>query len=435
MSIYTAMRAGVSGLSANASALAAISDNVANINTTAYKRNVSDFTAMVNGQGGSQVYSAGGVLSGVSRMVNMQGSLEQGRGSTAFAVQGRGFFIVAQDPDALQQGGAAVFTRSGNFAADAEGYLRNAQGYVLQGWPIGSDGSVVSSPTSLSVMQSVQLANVGGAAAPTGRSLINANLNAAQVAHDTATTPYNSGDLATGTIQPHFETTIEIFDSLGRAKTVAVGFLKTGPNEWQVEAYTRPASAVAAAGGLLADGTMTFTPTGQVDTVTGTIGGPFTITWDPATGAADQDLTLALSDGLTQFAIGFGVNSVVTDGAPPGQLVGVNLEDNGILTAQFSNGRSRSIYQIPLATFLNPNGLLADQGGVYRQTLESGVFTINAPGAGGAGAIESGALEASNVDLGTEFTNMIQTQRAYSASSRIITTADEMLEELIRIKR
>lgn len=113
----------------------------------------------------------------------------------------------------------------------------------------------------------------------------------------------------------------------------------------------------------------------------------------------------------------------------------MNLEDNGILTAQFSNGRSRSIYQIPLATFLNPNGLLADQGGVYRQTLESGVFTINAPGAGGAGAIESGALEASNVDLGTEFTNMIQTQRAYSASSRIITTADEMLEELIRIKR
>jgi flagellar hook protein FlgE len=436
MSIYTAMRAGVSGLSANASALAAISDNVANINTTAFKRTINDFTAMINGRAGQSQYSAGGVLANVRRSVDVQGSLEQGRGSTDFAIQGRGFFVVSPTPDRLVEGGEAMFTRSGAFTVDAEGFMRNPLDFFLQGWPVQSDGSITSSPTSLSVLQPVNLSNVGGAAESTTRTIFNANLNSAQALHDTVATPYTAGDLATGAINPHFETTIEIFDSLGKANTLAVGFLKVGVNQWQVEAYTRPANAVTAPGGLVADGLATFSPTGQVDTVTGSIGAPFTITWDPASsGAATQEMEIALDRGMTQFAIGFGVNSVVTDGAPPGDLVGVNLEEGGMLTAQFSNGRSRPIYQIPLATFLNPNGLQAETSGAYRQTLESGVYTINAPSAGGAGEINSGVLESSNVDLGSEFTNMIQTQRAYSASSRIITTADEMLEELLRIKR
>jgi len=120
---------------------------------------------------------------------------------------------------------------------------------------------------------------------------------------------------------------------------------------------------------------------------------------------------------------------------PPGDLVGLVLEGDGFLTAQFSNGRARALYQIPLATFLNPNGLKADQGGAFRTTLESGLYNINSSNAGGAGRIVSGALEASNVDLATEFTNLITTQRAYSAASRIITTADQMLEELLMVKR
>jgi flagellar hook protein FlgE len=111
------------------------------------------------------------------------------------------------------------------------------------------------------------------------------------------------------------------------------------------------------------------------------------------------------------------------------------LEGEGFITAQFSNGRTRALYQLPLATFLAPNLLEADQGGTFRSTLDAGQFTLNAMGFGGAGRIESGVLEASNVDLANEFTTLITTQRAYSASSRIITTADEMLEELLSIKR
>ena len=138
---------------------------------------------------------------------------------------------------------------------------------------------------------------------------------------------------------------------------------------------------------------------------------------------------------MAQNAKSFGVTSVTADGVPPGDLVGLVLEGDGMLTAQFSNGRARALYQIPLATFLNPNGLKAHVGGAFRTTLESGLYNINASNAGGAGRIVSGALEASNVDLAAEFTNLITTHRAYSASSRIITTADEMLEELLRVKR
>jgi flagellar hook protein FlgE len=252
-------------------------------------------------------------------------------------------------------------------------------------------------------------------------------------------------------ITPHFETSMEVFDSLGAARTIAYAFLKTAPNTWQVEVYARPASNItngttvgnAVEGGLLASGQVAFNTDGTVNTITApgapstipSIGGAFTIPWSASTGAATQNIEIDLETGLTQFANNFGVTSVTADGVPPGDLIGMVLEGDGILTAQFSNGRSRALYQIPIATFLNPNGLQADVGGAFRTTLASGLYNINAANAGGAGRVQSGVLEGSNVDLAAEFTSLITTQRAYSASSRIITTADEMLEELLRIKR
>ena len=151
--------------------------------------------------------------------------------------------------------------------------------------------------------------------------------------------------------------------------------------------------------------------------------------------AADQRLQFDFMTGLKQYAISSALNSATADGSPPGNLTGVNVSTGGILTAQFSNGRSEPLYLIPVATFLNPNGLAAEPGNAFRQSIDSGLVTINSAGTGAAGKFQSSALEASNVDLGTEFTDMIVTQRAYSASSRVITTADEMLDELIRIKR
>lgn len=438
MSIYTALRAGVSGLTANSSALAVISDNIANVNTVGYKRSGVDFSALVNAQNSATTYNAGGVLPLTRQQISLQGSLEQSRSTTDLAITGDGFFIVSTNSQQLSNGGSVLFTRAGSFTIDAEGFMVNAQGLFLQGWPVNSDGSVVSSPTSLSAIEPVNIAGVGGLAEPTANVGINANLTSGQSDYAGAQGVYDPGDLATGTITPHFESSLEVYDSLGAPRSVAFGFLKTGPNTWAVEAYARPNTNItggALTGGLLASGTLTFNTDGTVASVTGSIASAFNIPWAAHTGAATQSITLDLQTGMTQFANSYGVTSVTADGVPPGDLVGLVLEGDGFLTAQFSNGRARALYQIPLATFLNPNGLKADVGGAFRTTLESGLYNINSSNAGGAGRIVSGALEASNVDLAAEFTNLITTQRAYSASSRIITTADEMLEELLRIKR
>ncbi|MBI1251718.1 MAG: flagellar hook-basal body complex protein [Alphaproteobacteria bacterium] len=441
MSIYTALRAGVSGLNANSSALAVISDNIANVNTVGYKRGAVDFTALVNAQNAQTTYNAGGVLPGVRTQISLQGSLEQSRSATDFAISGDGFFIVSPGPQQLSNGGNVLFTRAGSFTVDAQGYMANAQGLYLQGWPVRPDGSVTSSPTSLSAIEPVNISGVGGLAEPTQNVSLNANLNSGWTDYTGA---YTVGDLAAGVVTPQFETSLEVFDSLGAPRTVALGFLKTGPNQWRAEVYARPNTNITgggANGGFLAGGTIAFQTDGTVQSITGpggalaSIGGTFSIPWAASTGAASQPLTIDLQTGLTQFANNFGVTSVTADGVPPGDLVGLIMEGDGFLTAQFSNGRSRALYQIPLATFLNPNGLRPDTGGSFRTTLESGLYNINAANSGGAGQIASGVLEASNVDLAAEFTSLITTQRAYSASSRIITTADEMLEELLRIKR
>jgi len=435
MSIYTAMRAGVSGLSANSSALATIADNIANVNTVGYKRTTVDFSALVNAQNSNTTYNAGGVLPTTRQQITMQGSLEQSRSSTDFAIAGDGFFIVSPNNNQLTNGGTVLFSRAGSFTIDADGYMVNAQGLFLQGWPVASDGSVSSSPTSLSAIEPINVAGVGGLAEPTANVGLNANLNSDQVASVAA---YTAGQMALGTMSPHFETSFEVFDSLGAARTIAVSFLKSAPNTWEVETYVRPATNITgggATGGLLGSGTLNFNSDGTVASVTGAIGSSLNINWAASTGAALQNMTIDLASSMTQFANNYGITSVTTDGVPPGDLVGLSMEGDGFLTAQFSNGRARAMYQIPLATFLNANGLAPDQGGAFRTTLSSGLYNINTSNAGGAGRIQSGVLEASNVDLASEFTNLITTQRAYSASSRIITTADEMLEELIRIKR
>ncbi len=216
---------GVSGLAANSSALAVISDNIANVNTVGYKRGSVDFSALVNAQNAATTYNAGGVLPMTRQQISLQGSLEQSRSSTDLAVSGEGFFIVSTNNQPLAQGGNVLFTRAGSFTIDAGGFMVNAQGLYLQGWPVGSDGSVTTSPTSLSAIEPVNIAGVGGLAEPTGEVGINANLNSAQAQYANAQGTYDPGDLASGTITPHFESSMEIFDSLGAARTIAFGFL------------------------------------------------------------------------------------------------------------------------------------------------------------------------------------------------------------------
>ncbi|MBI3439591.1 MAG: flagellar hook-basal body complex protein [Proteobacteria bacterium] len=329
MSIYTALRAGVSGLTANSSALAVISDNIANVNTVGYKRNGIDFSALVNAQNSATTYNAGGVLPLTRQQISLQGSLEQSSSPTDFAISGNGFFIVSANDQQLSNGGSVLFTRAGSFTIDHNGYMVNAQGLYLQGWPVKPDGSVTSSPTSLSAIEPVNITGVGGLAEATANVTLNANLQSDETSYAGA---YTAGDLATGTVTPQFESSMEVYDSLGAPRTIALGFLKTGANTWQVEAYARPSTNVtggAASGGLLADGTVTFNTDGTVAGVTGSIGSTFNINWAATTGAAVQPVTLDLTHGLTQFANAYGVTSVTADGVPPGDLVGLVLQGDG----------------------------------------------------------------------------------------------------------
>jgi flagellar hook protein FlgE len=233
--------------------------------------------------------------------------------------------------------------------------------------------------------------------------------------------------------------TAQVFDSLGNAHDVDIIFTKTAVNEWTWAASDptmdggATSSGTAAGGGTITfdtDGTpLTLVPAAPSIDITG-----FT------TGASDSTLSLNLgtigsTNGLTQFAGNFTISNIDQDGVRFGNYTGITISDRGIVTALFDNGQRLDIYQLPLGMFRNPNGLESRSGNVYLETSRSGNFQLNLAGNGGAGDIAPAALESSTVDLAEEFTKMIITQRAYSANTKVITTADDMLEELIRVKR
>lgn len=483
MSINGAMLSGVSGLLANSTALASISDNIANVNTVGYKRNQTDFGTIVTSSnyggaaGNRGHYNAGGVVAQTRQRVTEQGLLQRGTSSTDLAVDGTGFFVTAERPEALTDADARRFTRAGAFTVDEQGYLRNSAGLYLQGWPTDDQGAIAYDPSDLSRLQSINLTEVGGAAERTTRAGVNANLRSSQppstaaVGYDALTNSMAAYDPeavpATG-VRPDFELQIPVSDSKGGKRSVTIAFLRQPsaadptvgePNAWYAEVYGDPAeieSGSDLASGQIARGMVYFTADGRLDTARTTLfGTPYAANlaiagsegaapgareakWADTLGVAGQTVALDIEDataGLTQFDSQSVVQAVTTNGTAFGTLTSVEIDDEGFVTAIFDNGVLRKIAQVGIATFANPDGLKALSGNAYRVSNESGPFTLKTPGSGGAGYLSPGTLEASTVDLSTEFTGLITTQRAYSASSKIITTADEMLEELIRIKR
>ena len=460
MSIHTALLAGTSGLRANASALAATSDNIANANTVGFKRIRNDFTALLVGQNAYTSYNAGGVLAGQTQEVGEQGALGTSQISTHLAISGEGMFVTRAKADDATAADDYYFTRAGQFAPDAEGFLKNTAGLFLYGWPVADDGSVTAGPSDLGALEPVQITGISGAAQATENISFSANLDAAEEVsaaastYDLTTSPNLS--MASGDFTPDFQTTVQIYDSLGGIKTVAMSFLKSPtPNEWYAEVHVIPASDMQATGlpdGLLASGTVAFTASGQLDMSNTTlpssitIGGSDTVATSPnvgwATGAGldAQTLTLDFAGGsatgaLTQYDSPSEADQSVVDGLAYGVLSTVEIDEEGYVNALFTNGMSRRVYQLPLATFSNYAGLKSAEGGAFTASPDAGALILSAAGESGAGTLRSQALEASTVDLAEEFTNLITTQRAYSASSKIITTADEMLDELIRLKR
>ena len=484
MSINSALLAGVSGLTANSAALAAISQNIANVNTIGYKRTQSEFATVVNSQTQGSGYSAGGVLASARHFTSQAGQLQRTSSSTDLGISGQGFFVVTEKAENLTVADARLFTRAGAFTVDNLGYLKNTAGLYLQGWPIDSNGAINTDPSDLSRLSTINVGSVGGTAEATTRVQLNANLQSSQAisaeaadaaltppganAYDPATNSMAMYDAETGTgVKPDFEVTIPVSDSKGGQRTLAISFLKSDvPNQWYAEVRAIPADDVTTGAGLtngqLKTGLVAFTQDGRLDVDAMTALGADALFADPTNavlnfGASDTaapgagafnwaaglgiddqsisfDLTAA-AGGLTQYDSASVVQATLTNGTAFGNLSEVKIDEKGFVTAIFDNGVTRQIAQVALATFPSPDSLTEVSGNAFRVSQNSGTFNLKAPGSGGAGLIGASQLEASTVDLSTEFTGLITTQRAYSASSKIITTADEMLAELISIKR
>ncbi|WP_298675525.1 flagellar hook protein FlgE [uncultured Sphingomonas sp.] len=433
MSLYSALYAGVSGLGAHANAMAAVADNISNINTVGYKGVDTQFSTMVTDGSGKSSYSAGGVSSVSVSTISKQGMIQASGNATDLAIDGDGFFVTRTSPNA---GGEVAFTRAGSFRSDEGGYLRNASGLYLYGWRLDATGNFVNSG-NVNGLEPIRLNDLIGTAAPTTH--IDARMNLQSTTPD-YTGPYAAGDLASGAVDPAFTRSFDVYDSQGGAHRVTMGFLKTGPNAWQGEIYSDPANAVTAPGGLLASGAIRFNPDGSLDLAgsDASFFSPLTVNWTNNAGSEPIRLKLGSNgglDGITQFG---GVSSLISsnvDGGMLGNISSIEISKTGVVSAIFDDGTTRAVFQLPIATFENVNGLTRQSGNTYAASRASGGYTLNTPGTLGAGRLSANSLEASTVDLATEFTNMIRFQRAYSASSKIITTVDDMLREVSDLKR
>jgi flagellar hook protein FlgE len=431
MSLYGALLTGVSALDANSRALAITSSNIANLNTVGYKTSTADFSTFLAGNGFGGEIAPSSVQVSSAQQLSKQGLLTSTGNSTDMALSGNGFFIVTDTPTLLNQ--ADLYTRAGSFTPDASGRLRNAAGFYLKAWQLTPAGNM---PANRSSLVPINLSSLNGTAQPTANITLKANLQASTV----AVPGYVAGDMTAGNVPPAFEQSINVFDSQGASRPMKLSFVKTGPDTWAYEvAYQGPLSDIGGAGfNPVANGTLTFNADGTLATPVSGLQA-FTVPWDPSTGLLPQPLTLkfgtaGLASGVSQFDASSQLTSANIDGAPFGSLSSVSVDDNGFVTALFDNGIEKRVYKIPVATFANPDALAATTGNAYLVTDNSGTPTITEAKTGGAGSIVSNSLEASTSDLAREFSSLITTQRAYSAATRIVTTADQMLQELMQIK-
>lgn len=433
MTLSSSLNAGVSGLSANASKLASISDNIANSSTAGYKRVQTDFHSMVMGSNGG-AYTAGGVTSATIRLVDERGPLVSTNNPTDLAVRGRGMLPVASLTDVEAGNGAPtmMLTTTGSFRTNADGLLTTESGLVLLGFPALADGTIPAYPRDTSVgLEPVQFNVNQLTGEPTTEMNLGINLPA------TAT---EAGAAGTAETLP-----IEYFDNLGKSESISVSFVPTVPgtgasNEWTI-VLTDSASGGATIGEYVVTFTDSRTAGGALASVSTTSGGAY----DPTTGSVIVNVAggpmeisigeIGSSDGLTQLSDTFAPASISKDGSPVGNMTGVEIDASGFVRANYDTGVSRVVYKVPLADMPNPNGMVAMDSQTYMPSTASGAFFLWDAGDGPTGDVASYTREESSTDVATELTNMIQTQRAYSSSAKVIQTVDEMLQETTNIKR
>lgn len=435
MSMSSAMSAGVSGLAANSTRLATISDNIANSGTYGYKRMETDFDAFVlnqNNVGG--LHSAGGVRASTHRNILDDGALETTAHPLDIAISGRGMLPVTSSVD-LDNGFEQLpfmMTRTGAFRTDDAGILRTESGLVLLGWPAQMDGTVpVVGRDTMGALEPVRIPAHQTAGDPTTEINLGVNLPAAQA------NPTGTGD-ALPTLS------VEYFGNLGTSESLNIDFTPvTGvANTWTMDVHDTATDPATLTGSYQITFDATAANGGSISAVT-TLSGP---AYDAATGTLPVNVagggTIEMfigtplgPSGLRQLSSSFSPTNISKNGSPVGQLSSVEIDADGYIKATYDTGFVKTLYQIPLVDVPNPNGLISLDAQAFKISQTSGNFFLWDAGDGPTGSILGFAREASTTDIAEELTHLIQTQRAYSSNAKIIQTVDEMLQETTNIKR
>lgn len=414
MSLVSALYTGVSGLSSNSLAMTVIGDNLANVNTTGYKSSAPVFgdvlSSILNNGSTTMQIGRGSQLTGSLQSFS-QGSFSASGNALDMAIDGAGFFVV-------NNGVGNVYTRAGQFRMNDKGLVADPSKHILQGFKI-------TGSTTAQKVSNVDMTGVQSSPNPSTNFTLGANLNASATAGSTFTSP------------------ITLYNSVGAQTLLNITFTKLAAgNSWNFVAS--PSLGTVTSG---ASGTLSFDSTGTLSAVNGgalknlTIGlayaattppaNPQTLTWN----LVDPINTASSNGKLTGYAAPSNNNSFVQDGYTTGTLLSLSVDDHGIISGLFNNGQSQNLFQVALANFLAPSGLTRSGQNTFSQSAASGQPIIGTAKTGGFGSILGSTLELSNVDLSGEFVNMIQTQQAFQAASKIVTTTNDMLTTSVQLVR
>lgn len=423
--MLSSLFAGISGLNAHQAAMSVIGNNIANVNTAGFKASRASFSNILsqNLSGGGQI-GRGVKLQSVTPMFT-QGSFQSTSSVTDLAIDGNGLFIV-------ENASGKYYTRAGQFSFDSDGNLVSVDGSKVQGYEIDASGNKTGGLADISVAATSSSPKATSSVTMAVNIDSREDIPAAFVASDPEATS-------------NFSSSVTVYDSLGTGHLSTVYFRKASENNWEWHALVDSGEITGGTSGTMeetANGTISFDTNGALDTETITSSG-----FD-FTGGATQNQSISFDfgtsittdsgsglDGTTQFASASSTNYQDQDGYSSGSLQSISINSEGVITGLFSNGAAKDLYQVALSSFKSPNSLTSIGGNMFAESKDSGLPIIGVAGTAGFGKVTSSSLELSNVDLSQEFVNLITVQRGFQANSKIISVGDELLQDLVNLKR
>jgi flagellar hook protein FlgE len=420
MSLYGVMRTGVSGMNAQSSRLSTVADNIANVSTNGYKRAAAEFSSMLINSGSGE-YTSGGVTTRLRYNISEQGNLSYTTSVTDLAIAGNGFMIVTDG------NGTPFLTRAGAYVPDGDGNLVNAAGFYLMGYDL-RNGDPAPVAGGISGLSRVNIKASQLQAVASTKGVFSANLPSTATIVAPGSRPSDNVAGSTYTAKSSLVT----YDSLGKEVVLDIYMTKTANNTWEIAVYNKADAASGTnsfpySSAPLSTGTLDFDPTsGKLTT------GSLNALNIAIPGGATMNLDLK---GMVQLATEYRVLDASVNGNAPSPVERIEIDPDGTLYTIYESGARVATFKIPLADVPSPDNLTALPGNVYMPSTESGAVQVAFSTSGGMGSIISGALESSTVDLASELTAMIESQRGYTANSKVFQTGSELLDVLVNLKR